>query len=168
MVGSFRKSIFSYENKEFFYNTDTKDIDYPDYINGVINNAPEFSTPPNVSPATEGIHCTCPCCSTPLCYKLQHLFIIFITNLFRLLLLSFIFALIFIGSYYSHSCPGQVFIPIFLIINGCLMVLSISYSLLKYFYLGKDNAIFKYISNKKRFKILNDILSFSIFIWLIT
>ncbi|XP_029644273.1 uncharacterized protein LOC115218538 isoform X1 [Octopus sinensis] len=168
MVGSVRKSIFNYEAKDFSsYFVDETDFAYPDDIYGFINNAPPFSSGSEPSEDSQACPCKTPCRPYGRCYRFRHLCFKIVRISFRVLLFMFIFALIFIGSYFCHSCPGQVFVPVFTIINGCTLSLFIMYSLFNYFTLDKEIRFFTDIRYKKRFKVLGDIISLFYFIWII-
>ncbi|XP_052828432.1 uncharacterized protein LOC106872774 isoform X3 [Octopus bimaculoides] len=97
MVGSVRKSIFSYEAKDFSsYFVDETNFAYPDDIYGFINNAPTFT--PDLEPPEDSQACQCktPCRPYGRCYRFQHLCFKIVRISFRVLLFMFIFALIFI------------------------------------------------------------------------
>ncbi|CAI9731948.1 Hypothetical predicted protein [Octopus vulgaris] len=168
MVGSVRKSIFNYEAKDFSsYFVDETDFAYPDDIYGFINNAPPFSSGSEPSEDSQACPCKTPCRPYGRYYRFRHLCFKIVRISFRVLLFMFIFALIVIGSYFCHSCPGQVFVPVFTIINGCTLSLFIMYSLFNYFTLDKEIRFFTDIRYKKRFKVLGDIISLFYFIWII-
>lgn len=91
--------------------------------------------------------------------------------LFALLCIAFTLSLIVVGSYYVNNCSCQPFIPIYLIVTGCLLCLLLIYARYQSHRRRQNTDFDYYVSDSEvtrtLFRYLKDLLSLFVFAWFI-
>lgn len=88
--------------------------------------------------------------------------------IFRILFVGFTVFLLFIGSYYLNDCSCQPFIPVYLIVSGCLLFLLIVYALYKVCKpTVETETSFEFAETSNRYRYLKDLLTLFVFAWFI-